>query len=254
LSGDRFDDLGRPPAEDEARGAERRESIGDQLAERDRTHPEPSEGPPEVPRPGNKYAWVVGIAMLMILGAVLFSQTISNSPEGLFGPPAGRQAPDFALPLALGSLEGDANLCQKAPCPEGAGKRPACSLTSAEVLNICTLRRRPLILTFIVDRGADCFPQVDRTERVKKRLPDVAFATVYFTHKDRDEAREVVRNRGWTQPVGLDREGDVTTSYGIGVCPSTVFMRRGGIVAQTALGNLTEEQLLRKARRIQRTS
>ena len=34
-------------------------SIGDRLAERDRTHPEPG-ARPEVPRPSNKYAWAVG--------------------------------------------------------------------------------------------------------------------------------------------------------------------------------------------------
>ena len=48
MSEDRFEDLGP------ARGR-----IGDRLAERDRSHPEPVR-PPEVPRPGNKYAWVVG--------------------------------------------------------------------------------------------------------------------------------------------------------------------------------------------------
>ena len=67
----------------------RRESIGEQLAERDRTHPEPGERPPHVPRPGNKYAWVVGIAMLMVLGVLLFANTLPNTGEGLEGPARG---------------------------------------------------------------------------------------------------------------------------------------------------------------------
>ena len=47
VSDDRFEDLG---------GEQRRAEIGERLAERDRTHPEQPRRP-EVPRPGNKYAW-----------------------------------------------------------------------------------------------------------------------------------------------------------------------------------------------------
>ena len=31
---------------------------------------------------------------------------------------------DFAAPNALGDLEGDANVCQKEPCPDGSGELP----------------------------------------------------------------------------------------------------------------------------------
>jgi hypothetical protein len=252
LSEDRFEDLGRRPPDEEASAAERRESIGDQLAERDRTHPEPDQGPPEVPRPGNKYAWVVGIVMLMLVAVALFVRTIPNSGESLFGPTPGKRAPAFALPLAVGSVEGDANLCQRRPCPEGTGRIPACAVKLPDVMNICRLWKGPLVLTFIVDRGADCFPQVDRTERVRTRIPGVTFATVYFSQKDRDEVRQIIRGRRWKQPVGFETgNGDVTARYGVGVCPTTVFMRKGGIVAESTFGNLTEAQLLRKARRLQ---
>ncbi|MDQ5832476.1 MAG: hypothetical protein M3550_05375, partial [Actinomycetota bacterium] len=61
-------------------------TIGERLAERDRTHPEPG-GRPEVPRAGNKYAWLVGFLMLMVLGVLLFVQTLPNRGEGLDGPP-----------------------------------------------------------------------------------------------------------------------------------------------------------------------
>ena len=70
-------------------------SIGDRLAERDRTHPEPVRRP-EVPRPGNKYAWVVGIVMLMGLGVLLFAQTLPNQGKGLRGPEPGQRLPAFA--------------------------------------------------------------------------------------------------------------------------------------------------------------
>ena len=224
-------------------------SVGDRLAERDRTHPEPVRKP-EVPRPGNKYAWLVGIVMFMVLGVVLVVQTIPNQGSGLFGPKAGKRLPPFAAPLALTRLEGDANVCQRKPCPEDAGPVPACEVRHRDVLNSCQLRDKPVVMTFVFDRVADCLPQVDRAERVRDSVPGVRFVTVYFSRKDRSEIRNLVRARGWTQPVAVDRDGEVANLYGVGGCPTTVFARAGGRVARTRLGNLTEDQLRRAARRL----
>jgi hypothetical protein len=231
--GDRFEDL----------------SVGDRLAERDRTHPEPMKRP-EVPRQANKYAWLVGIVMFMVLGVLVFVQTIPNQGEGLFGPKRGKRAPVFAAPLATSNLEGDANVCQKRPCPDGSGPIPACEVKSDDVLNVCALRDEPLVITFVFDRGADCFPQVDRAERALEGVPGVRFVTVYFTRKERSEVRGLVRARGWTQPVGIDADGQVANMYGVGGCPTTVFTRAGGRVAKTELGNLTEAQLRSEAERL----
>ena len=115
-------------------------------------------------------------------------------------------------------------------------------------MNVCELRRKPLVLTFIFDRGADCYPQVDRTERVRPTLPGVNFATVFFTHKERDQVRALVQERGWRQPVAIDPDGLVANLYGVGGCPTTVFARAGGQVAATKLGNLTEDELRRLRR------
>jgi hypothetical protein len=240
VNDDRFDDLS---------GERRRAGIGERLAERDRTHPEP-QGPPEVPRPGNKYAWLVGILMLMGLGVLLFAQTLPNQGEGLEGPEPGSTLQAFAAPAALGRLEGDANVCQRKPCPEQAGERPACEIASEEVVNLCQLRERPLVLTFIFDRGADCYPQVDRAERVSADVEGVNFATLFFTRKDRDEVRRLVQARRWRQPVAIDQDGAVANLYGVGGCPTTVFARERGKVVDTELGNVSEDDLRRRAERL----
>ena len=234
-NGDRFSDL----------------TTGEKLAERDRTHPEPMRRP-EVPRQSNKYAWLVGILMFMVLGVLLFVQTIPNRGESLFGPQRGDRLPSFAAPLATSALEADANLCQRRPCPEGAGDIPACEVHRADVFNVCEFRDEPLVMTFVFDRGADCFPQVDRAERVSESVSGVRFATVYFSRKDRDEVRGLVRARGWKQPVALDSDGQVANLYRVGGCPTTVFVRPGGRVARTRLGNLTEGELRRGAERLTR--
>jgi hypothetical protein len=80
----------------------------------------------------------------------------------------------------------------------------------------------------------------------------VNFATVFFTRKDRDEVREIVERRGWSHPVAVDSDGAITNINGVGGCPITVFAGTGGKVRETALANLTEDQLRTKTRRLLR--
>jgi hypothetical protein len=225
-------------------------AVGDELADLDRTDPEPVR-PPQVPRPGNKYAWLVGILAFMGLSVLLFAQTLPNSGSGIDGPKRGTRLKAFASPSATGNKEGVPNVCQRADqCNDTIGKVPACDVRGDGVVNLCDLRRKPVVLTFVFDRGADCLPQVDRTERVREDLPGVNFVTVFFSNKDRDELRRIVQGRGWRQPVATDDRA-IVNLYGVGGCPTTVFARAGGRVMATKLGNLTEDQLRREAARLE---
>jgi hypothetical protein len=202
-----------------------------------------------VPRAGNKYAWLVGILLLMGIGVLLLTTTLPNSGQGVEGPREGRLLPVFAAPLASGSLDGEANVCQRRPCTKAAGPVPACEVRGEDVVNLCELRRRPLVLTFVVTRGADCQPQVDRVERIRADYPKAGFA-VLMSGNSRAEARRQARRRGWREPVAVDRDGAVVNLYGVGICPVTVFARPGGRVMETALGNLTEKQLRSRVERL----
>ena len=240
---DPFGDLG--PGED-------RRSAAEKLEERDRTHPEPDAGPPEVPRPTSRYAWLVGIVMLMIVSVLLLRSIAgSNQGEGVRGPEPGDPLREFAAPSATGDLEGDANVREGRGGSDEQGKVAACDVKSADVVNLCELRKRPLVLTFVVTRGADCEPQVDRVERMKKDFPGVNFAVV-MSGNEREDAEQIVRRRRWTQPVALDRDGAVVNVYGVGVCPTTVLALRGGTTSEVSLGNLTEAQLRQRVRRLLR--
>lgn len=239
---DRFGDLGEPD----------RRSAAERFEEQDRINPEPDDPRrrPEVPRPGNRYAWVVGILMLMAIGIFAVTSSLPNKGEGLRGPEIGAKLPDFAAPSATGNIdEGDANVRQRRGGSDAAGKEPACDLVSEEVVNVCELRRKPLVLTFLVTRGADCEPQVDRVERMRDEFPQVEFAAV-VSGDDREEVEQIVERRGWTMPVAVDPDGAVVNVYGIGVCPTTVFSTPGGIVRRVELGNLTEDQLRANVRKL----
>jgi hypothetical protein len=222
-------------------------SVGERLAERDRTHPEPVRRP-EVPRPGNKYAWVVGILMLMGLGVLLFAETLPNQGKGLRGPEPGQRLPAFAAPEARGDKEGDANVCQKEPCNENAGKIPACDVRGSGIVRVCSRERGALVMTFVVTRGTDCEPQVDRVERITGEFPDVRFLTV-LSGDTKDEAGNLARARRWSEPVAVDEDGSLVNLYGVGVCPITVFARYGR-VRRAKVGNLTEVELRRETRRL----
>ena len=203
-----------------------------------------------MPRPGNKYAWLVGILAFMGLSVLLFANTLPNTGKGINGPEPGSRLKVFATPSALGNKQGVPNVCQREKdCNDTIGNVPACDVRGDGVVNLCDLRDKPLVLTFVFDRGADCLPQVDRTERVREDLPGVNFATVFFSSKDRDELRKIVEGRGWRQPVAVD-DGAIVNLYGVGGCPTTVFARAGGKVVDTKLGNLTEGQLRRQAARL----
>lgn len=245
LPEDRFSDLG-----DGERGV-----AADRFEQEDRLRPE-ADGPPrrpELPRQGNRYAWLVGIVMVMGTGILLFTTAIPNTGQGLRGLKVGEIVPDFAAPLVTGDKEGDANLCQKASeCNEQVGPVPACEVRSEGIFNVCEARKRPLVLTFVFDKGADCNPQVDRVQRMKDELPDVSFAVVYFTAEERAEVAEIVRRRKWTMPVAHTPDGAVVNLYGVGGCPTTVFAFEGGRVLETVLGPISEDGLRQRARRLLR--
>jgi hypothetical protein len=243
MSDDSFGDLGAPD----------RRSAAERLEEQDRVNPEPDDPRrrPEVPRPGNRYAWVVGIVMFMGVAVFAVTSSLPNSGEGLRGPAIGARLPDFAAPSATGNAANgdDANVRQRRGGNAAAGPVPACEVVSEEVVNVCELRRKPLVLTFLVTRGADCEPQVDRVERMRDEFPQVEFAAV-VSGNDREEVEQIVDRRRWTMPVAVDRDGAVVNLYGIGVCPTTVFATPGGTVRRVELGNLTEDELRADVRKL----
>ena len=247
---DRFGDLGGGGG-----GEPDRRSAAERFEEQDRINPEPDapQRRPEVPRPGNRYAWVVGIVMLMGVSVLFITSSLPNSGEGLRGPQVGKRAPDFAAPAATGDLDGVANIRQPRGGSDSAGKVPACELVGEQVVNVCELRKRPLVLTFLVTRGADCEPQVDRVERMRADFPQVNFAAV-VSGNDREEVGDIVERRGWELPVGVDEDGAVVNLYGVGVCPTTVFSSPGGKVRQVELGNLTEDELRTRIRALLKRS
>ncbi len=214
-------------------------------------------GRPQMPRPGRRYAWAAGFVVLMGIAVLLYTTTLPRTGAGVRGPEQGGVLPAFAAPLAIGGVdcpEDQAkcalNVCQRAgECNDSSGRVPACDLRGEGIFNVCELRKRPLVMTFLSTEGADCEPQVDRVERVRGEFPGVQFAAV-VSGEGRAAVEQIVRRRGWGLPVAVDVDGTLQRLYSFGVCPSTVFSQPGGRVLATEIGNLTEQQLRTQVRRL----
>jgi peroxiredoxin len=232
---DRFEDLGKP---DERSAAEK-------LAELDERDPEPDDprrrkqAPPEAARPSGRYMWVVGVATFVLLTVVLVHQL--RSPAGTFikGPEVGSRLPEFAAPLVDGP-DKDANVV---PRSSDSDVTKACDVRVPGSLNICDQWNKPVVVSFLFLRGADCEPQFDRLERVRRRYEGKVNVVGVFFDRDRDRIDDVVKKHDWRFPVVVDRDGAVTNAYAVGGCPTTVFAARGGVVRETRTGDLDERQL-----------
>ena len=255
---DRFGDL--DPAERRGRGAEgeRRPGAGDepggpgarrdpgqrsaaeQLADLD-DQPDPGEegaATPPSARTGSRYAWVVGVAVFLLI-AVAVVNTLPNSGRGREGPQANETLPDFAAPSAAGGEDGDANIRQGGGGTDEAGVVPACEVRGAGVVNICQLRARPVVLTFV---APGCEEALDRVESVRSDFAGVSFVGVIIG-ESRDDVGDILAEHEWGFPVALDPDSAVFNLYRAADCPTTVTAKAGGEVVATRNGFLSEDDL-----------
>jgi hypothetical protein len=188
-------------------------------------------------RPG----WIAGVAIAITLGLITMN-TLRTEGQGGKGVHAGAQLPPFAAPLALSSLEGDANVSLQ---PRG-GHPSACEVRGPDVVNSCAMvERRPAVIAFFITRSERCHQQIDILDRLRARYPRVSFAAVAIRGK-RDDVRAAVRRRGWKLPVAWDHDGAVANAYAVSVCPTITLARRGGRVVTSLIGLQDELALARR--------
>jgi hypothetical protein len=199
-------------------------------------------GAPSPPRsPGSRYGWFLGVVGVLFIAYVTLN-TASTDRVPTRGVATNSPLPPFATPLATSALQGDANVARESGQGR-AGNRPACSVRGPDILNVCQLAERgPVALAFLATRGGHCERMLDRMAQLRPRFPGVQMAAVAI-RGSRDDLRALVRRHRWPFPVGHDRDGAVANLYGVAVCPEVTFAYAGGIVAGTAIGQLTVTQL-----------
>lgn len=208
----------------------------------------------------DRYSIVVGLLFLAII-VVATLNTLRGGEGGetlgLDRLPARWPLPEFAVPEGLGELEGDANVAQDdcetsaIPCPEDSRRTPACRVDLPEAIRLCDHFDRPLVISFWFSKGgSNCVAQQDLVERVFRRYRGrVGFLSLDI-RDDRDALRETIRRRGWTMPVGFDRDGAVAGLYGVGLCPTFAYVFPGGTLESASVGELTGPQLSERVDRL----
>jgi hypothetical protein len=196
----------------------------------------------------------VGIAFATLIAVALIN-TLRTEEGGILGSDpteAGSALPAFAVPKALGPVEGDANIYQddcetsEVPCPADQRRTPACEVDLEGVLRVCDFFDRPLVISFWFTRQAECLPAQDLVDEVAGRYRGRINFLSINVRDDRADVREIVEERGWTVPVGYDADGAVSNLYRIGGCPTLALAYPGGILAGALIGGQVTEPRLRE--------
>lgn len=200
----------------------------------------------------DRYSIIVGLFFLALV-AFASIHTLGSGGEGtlgLDGQPARWPLPEFAVPDAAGSLEGDANVAQDdcgssaIPCPEDPPRRPACEIDTAGAIRVCDLFDRPLVISFWFTKGGgDCAEQQDVVDAVYRRYRGRVNFLSLDVRDGRDTVRELIRRNGWRMPVGYDRDGAVASLYRVGGCPTLAYVYPGGTLQSASIGDQTKGQL-----------
>ncbi len=200
----------------------------------------------------DRYSIFVGLAFLGLIVIAAINTLGSGGGEGTLGldkQPSRWPLPEFAVPDAAGSLEGDANVAQDdcetgaLPCPAGDLRHPACEITTAGAIRICDLFDRPLVISFWFTKGGDCDDQQDAVSAVYQRYRGRVNFLSLDVRDDRDTVRDLIRSHGWRMPVGYDRDGAVASLYRVGGCPTFAYVYPGGTLESASIGDLTATQL-----------
>jgi hypothetical protein len=207
----------------------------------------------------DRYSILVGL----LFAAVIIVATLNTIDGGGGGETLGLDRfpprwplPEFAVPAAAGKLEGDANVAQDdcetsaIPCPKDARRTPACEIDTEGAIRVCDLFERPLVISFWFTKGDDCAQQQDVVQKLYGRYRGrVGFLSLDI-RDDRNAVQELIRQHGWTMPVGYDRDGAVGSLYGVGGCPTFAYVYPGGTLQSASIGDLTAPQLSQRIDRL----
>lgn len=194
----------------------------------------------------DRYSIAVGLIFLALIAVATIHTLSGNGQEdtlGLDKQPTNWPLPEFAVPAASGSLEGDANIyqddCGSSSLPCTDQRVPACKITTAGAIRVCDLFDRPLVISF-------WFGKENRCERQQGVVSEAAAryrGRVNFLSLDvldsRESVGELVREQDWSMPVGFDRDGAVAALYRIAICPTFAYAYPGGTLQGASIGELT---------------
>jgi hypothetical protein len=207
----------------------------------------------------DRYSVIVGLLFLAVIVVATIQTLNGGGAEGTLGldrQPPRWPLPEFAVPAAAGTLEGDANVaqddCESAavPCPEDARRTPACRIEDAGAIRVCDLFGLPLVISFWFTKGGDCADQQDVVDSAYRRYRGRVNFLSLDVRDDRDTVRELISRHRWALPVGYDRDGAVASLFKVGGCPTFAYVYPGGTLESASSGELSGDQLDARVERL----
>jgi hypothetical protein len=181
---------------------------------------------------GRRYGRYVGLLGVLIVVLITINTALTK-PNGATGIEPGKPLAQFAVPLARGELNGDADVATH-PDEGAAGKIPACSERGKGILNICELYEQgPVVLALFVNAGS-CARILSDLQALAPSFPGVRFAGVAIKGS-RGELLKLMRAKNLSIPIGFDSDGALASLYKLASCPQVSFAYPGGIVQSKAL-------------------
>jgi hypothetical protein len=198
--------------------------------------------PPRLSAPSARYGSAVAVVGLVLLAFITIN-TLTTHPRGADGIVPGERVPPFAVPTALGNVQGDANIATHNN-DGSAGTHAACTVRGAGILNVCELYEKgPVVLALVVDSGG-CEDVLYDMQALKASFPGVRFAGVALAG-ERAATRQLIAAHGLTFPVGLDKEATLAEIYKVSSCPQVSFVYPGGVMQSKALLTRPSRAVLR---------
>jgi hypothetical protein len=210
----------------------------------------------------DRYMAIAGLLLAAVVVVALLNE-VTGQESGTLGleeQPPRWPLPEFAVPVASGPLEGDANIAQddcetsQVPCPPEARRTPACRVGGDDAIRVCDLFDRPSVLSFWFSKGGECVDQQDVLDSLYERYRGRVRFLSLNVRDDRDAVRDLVRERGWRMPVGYDRDGAVARLYRVGGCPTFAYVYPGGTLYRAGIGTLGRGELAARIESLLRAS
>ena len=216
-------------------------------------------------RSTSRYSVWVGVAFVIVI-AVASINTFTNDEGGLLGADAqaGEPLPEFAVPELPGGEDGGREHLPGRlrelgePLP---GRRAAHAGMRGRASRACSASATSSTARWCSRSGSRA-PRSARRPRISSTTRRAATRAGSTSSRSTSGAsartlERIVRERGWSFPVGWDRDGAVSNLYRVGVCPTVALILPGGILREAKIGTeeldrgklaTAIEELLREAR------
>ncbi|MBI5310698.1 MAG: redoxin domain-containing protein [Actinobacteria bacterium] len=185
---------------------------------------------------------ILAVLVVAGIGYSLFQLGGGNRPigsENLIGEPL----PEFAAPLAGSGIDADSNITSRTVA-ERSGANAACDVKLPGAFVSCRDLTGDAVVVFWSLRKQACIDQVDELQKAFANDERVNVAAVAF-NDDLDDVAATMKERGWTIPVPVDRDGAASILYSVAGCPS-IYFARDGVVTGVRLATLDAAQLRRE--------